>query len=108
MAGEEAWSGSDEGESISNWGVSHVDLAALGVVAGDRIRLRFEFGQDGCNGNLGWYVDDISVSHCAVGAAPSNADVDTALPSVSNSSRGGALGLGLLAMIGLAGLHRRR
>ncbi|MGJ8670835.1 MAG: M4 family metallopeptidase [Oceanococcus sp.] len=114
LAGEEGWSGSDEGESISTWGVSHVDLSAVGVSAGDSIRFRFEFGQDGCNGNLGWFVDDISVSHCVVGAPSSNGETPSVVTTPSDNtnvttgaSRGGAMGYGLLMLFGLAGLRRR-
>jgi hypothetical protein len=29
------------------------------------VRLRFELGTDGCNGNTGWYVDDVRVYTCS-------------------------------------------
>ncbi|MDA9340208.1 T9SS type A sorting domain-containing protein, partial [Polaribacter sp.] len=29
------------------------------------IKLRWEFGSDGCNGNDGWYIDDIVIYNCA-------------------------------------------
>jgi Ca2+-binding RTX toxin-like protein len=41
-----------------------VNLAALGVVSGDTIRLRYDFGMDGCAGIDGWYVDDVTVTVC--------------------------------------------
>ena len=41
-----------------------VDLAAAGVKPGDSIQLRFDFGRDGCGGNDGWYVDNVTVSTC--------------------------------------------
>ena len=122
MGGEGAWSGSDEGESFSRWGVSHIDLAALGVSAGDILRIRFEFGQDGCNGNLGWYVDDVSVSHCVAGQTNGNGVPQTAgagstpgtpsTPGVpgtpaSDEPRGGANGLVMLMLL-MLGLARRR
>lgn len=122
MGGEGAWSGSDEGESFSRWGVSHIDLAALGVSAGDTLRIRFEFGQDGCNGNLGWYVDDVSVSHCVAGQTNGNGVPQTAgagstpgtpsTPGVpgtpaSDEPRGGANGLVMLMLL-MLGLGRRR
>ncbi len=119
MGGEGAWSGSDEGESFSRWGVSHIDLAALGVSAGDTLRIRFEFGQDGCNGNLGWFVDDVSVSHCVAGqpndngvpqGGGSNPDpVNPTTPDApaSETPRGGASGMLILMLLTL-GLARRR
>ena len=62
--GEEAFNGANPISGDNNWGQSQVDLAAAGVVAGDTIRLRWDFGQDGCNGNDGWYVDRIEVFSC--------------------------------------------
>jgi hypothetical protein len=38
----------------------------LGVNPGDTIRLRFDFGIDGCAGVDGWYVDDVKVRACNV------------------------------------------
>ena len=38
----------------------------MGVQRGDTIRLRYDFGMDGCTGNDGWYVDDIKVRACNV------------------------------------------
>lgn len=114
IAGEAAWSGSDEGETSSNWGTSIVDLAALGVTAGDTVQLRFEFGQDGCNGNLGWYVDEVAVAHCATGSRDDNTGGDnntgggSDAPRVAGGGRGGALGGLLLPALLLLGLRRRR
>jgi hypothetical protein len=34
------------------------------VNPGDTIRLRFDFGRDGCGGIDGWYVDDVKVRAC--------------------------------------------
>ena len=31
---------------------------------GDEVRLRFEMGLDGCNGLVGWFVDDVRVFAC--------------------------------------------
>lgn len=104
IAGEEAWSGSDEGASSSDWGISLVDLAALGAVAGDSIQFRFEFGQDGCNGNLGWFVDEVKLSHCEAPARAALPDVSDVAAAPRGGSLGGAL---LLALLGF-GLRRRR
>ena len=47
-----------------SWGQSQVDLTQVGVKPGDTIRLRFDFGMDGCTGVDGWYVDDVKVRAC--------------------------------------------
>jgi Zn-dependent metalloprotease len=64
LAGQPAFSGTDGGSIFGSWGQSQVDLAAVGVEPGDTIRLRFDFGIDGCAGNDGWYVDNIQVRVC--------------------------------------------
>ncbi|HEX5861909.1 MAG TPA: M4 family metallopeptidase [Nocardioides sp.] len=69
MAGEPGFTGTDGGEVTGTWGTSQVDLTALGVGAGDRLRLRFDIGRDGCGGIDGWYVDDIAVTICQSAAA---------------------------------------
>ena len=43
---------------------SQINLSAVGVTAGDNIRLRFDFGRDGCGGRDGWYVDNFTVQSC--------------------------------------------
>lgn len=58
LAGEPAWTGSDQGEATGSWSRTVVDLAKLDAAAGDTLVFRWEFGNDGCSGNLGWYVDD--------------------------------------------------
>jgi hypothetical protein len=60
MAGEGAFSGINSGTSRGSWGQSQVDLSEY-AGPGDSIRLRFDFGVDGCNGVIGWYVDNVSV-----------------------------------------------
>ena len=73
LAGEEAFTGSDEGTLSGSWGQSQVDLS-LFADEGDTIQLRFELGLDGCNGRIGWYVDDVRLYACPdeilCGAAP--------------------------------------
>ena len=39
-------------------------LLTVGVKAGDTIKLRFDFGRDGCGGRDGWYVDNIKLQSC--------------------------------------------
>ena len=67
MAGEDAFSGSDGGEVTGSWGRSQVDLTSF-ADPGDTIRLRFKLGVDGCNGLVGWYVDDVLVCTSENGA----------------------------------------
>ena len=64
LAGQSAFSGSDGGSSSGSWGQSQVDLTQFGVKPNDYIRLRYDFGMDGCSGNDGWYVDNVTVSSC--------------------------------------------
>ncbi len=67
LAGEPAFTGSDEGTVGGSWGQSQVDLSGL-ASQGDEIKLRFEMGMDGCGGVIGWYVDDVELYHCVLGA----------------------------------------
>ena len=64
MAGEDAFNGTDGGETKGSWGESQVDLSALGVQPGDTVQFRFDIGRDGCGGVDGWYVDDIQILVC--------------------------------------------
>ncbi|MDH4254871.1 MAG: M4 family metallopeptidase [Gammaproteobacteria bacterium] len=64
LSGQRAFSGTDGGSLFGSWGQSQVDLSLLGVQANDTVRLRYDFGMDGCTGNDGWYVDDIRVTAC--------------------------------------------
>ncbi len=70
LAGQDGWTGTDGGSLGGSWGQSQLDLAALGVTGGDTIRLRFDFGMDGCTGIDGWYVDDVRVFLCDLNAQP--------------------------------------
>jgi Zn-dependent metalloprotease len=63
MAGEAAFSGTDEGSTGGSWGRSLLSLANY-VAPGDSFELRFEMGIDGCNGRVGWYVDDVRLFNC--------------------------------------------
>lgn len=65
LAGQPAFSGTDGGSLFSTWGQSQINLVALGVRPGDRIRLRYDFGMDGCTGVDGWYVDNVTVASCS-------------------------------------------
>jgi hypothetical protein len=63
MGGEWAFTGADGGELTGTWGQSQLSLAGI-AGAGDSIELRLEMGLDGCNGLVGWYVDDLRVYSC--------------------------------------------
>jgi hypothetical protein len=60
LAGEPAYTGVDQGELSSTWGQSQIDLGVF-VSGGDSVRIRFDFGNDGCTGVEGWYVADFKV-----------------------------------------------
>ncbi len=73
LAGQPGFTGTDGGSVGGSWGESQIDLSMIGVKPGDSITLRFDFGQDGCSGIIGWYVDDVKVVTCndkSHGAAP--------------------------------------
>ena len=65
LAGEPGFTGTDGGQVTGTWGESQIDLTKLGAKADDTIRLRFDFGMDGCGAIDGWYVDDVKVFTCA-------------------------------------------
>jgi len=71
LAGESAFTGTDSGGLTGSWGQSHITLFGI-ANAGDTIQLRFDFGVDGCDGLIGWYVDDIEVYSCSAELPPSN------------------------------------
>jgi hypothetical protein len=63
LAGEPAFSGTDEGGVDGSWGRSIVRLGAH-LHPRDTFRLRLDFGTDGCNGRIGWYVDRLWIYQC--------------------------------------------
>lgn len=65
MEGQVAFTGADEGSVTSSWGTSVVNLSSIGVNANSTIQFRFEMGTDGCNGNDGWYIDDVTIYNCS-------------------------------------------
>lgn len=64
LAGQAAFTGTDGGSLFGSWGQSQINLTMLGVKPGDNIRLRYDFGMDGCTGNDGWYVDNVTITAC--------------------------------------------
>ena len=77
LAGEPGFTGTDGGEVHGSWGTSQINLKAAGVLPRDTIKIRFDFGMDGCTGIDGWYVDNIKLQSCNTKKTPEAA----ALPS---------------------------
>jgi hypothetical protein len=64
LAGQPAWTGANPGTvQDGSWGRTHVNLGNF-AGAGDTIRLRWNFGTDGCGGRIGWYLDNVNVFSC--------------------------------------------
>ena len=60
LAGQEAFVGTNAKTYRGSWGQSQIDLSAH-ARGGDTIVVRFDFGTDGCEGQDGWYVDNVKV-----------------------------------------------
>ncbi len=76
MASEQAFTGTNGGSVGGSWGQSQITLTGI-AAAGDSIKLRFEMGLDGCNGVIGWFVDDLQVYACSETApGPPQINVD--------------------------------
>ena len=60
LAGQPAYTGVDEGELSSSWGQTQIDLGVF-ADGGDSVRVRFDFGNDGCTGVQGWYLANFKV-----------------------------------------------
>lgn len=69
LGGEEGFTGTDGGSVGGSWGQSQVNLYGL-ALPGDDVQLRFDLGTDGCNGVVGWYVDDVHAYTCSDEALP--------------------------------------
>lgn len=90
LAGQPAFTGTDEGDVSGSWGQSQVDLYGL-AFPGDEVQLRFDFGTDGCNGVTGWYVDSVDAYSCSAEELPVCGDGDLALGEMcddGNSANG--------------------
>lgn len=120
LAGEAAWTGSDQGEATGSWGTTVVDFAALGAAKGAKVKFRYEFGQDGCGGNLGWFIDDTQAFYCSK-TAPADTGGGTGggggtpvppitppVTGVADNGRFGGGAMGLFALLPLAGMAWRR
>jgi hypothetical protein len=60
LAGEPAYTGVDQGEVFGSWGQTQIDLGVF-ASGGDSVRIRFDFGNDGCTGVQGWYLANFKV-----------------------------------------------
>ena len=63
LAGQRGFTGTDGGAVDGTWGRTIIDLSGIAAPR-DKIKLRFDFGTDGCGGAFGWYVDDLQVLQC--------------------------------------------
>ncbi|MGH8252303.1 MAG: M4 family metallopeptidase [Steroidobacteraceae bacterium] len=63
LAGQRGFTGTDGGEVEGSWGRTIIDLTGIAAPK-DKIKLRFDFGTDGCGGAFGWYVDNLQVLQC--------------------------------------------
>ena len=63
LAGQPAFTGSNNSSVSGSWGQSQLNLTGY-ARPGDQVELRFESGYDGCNGLVGWYVDDVRAFAC--------------------------------------------
>lgn len=89
MQGQVAFSGTDGGSLTSTWGQSVIDLSSLGVVANSTIQFRFDMGTDGCNGDDGWYIDEIVIYNCdAALSIADNRAIDNGVKVYPNPSNG--------------------
>lgn len=64
LAGKTGFTGTDGGMPTGTWGTSIIDLKKAGAKPGQKIKIKFEIGRDGCGGNDGWYVDNVKVTKC--------------------------------------------
>jgi len=71
LAGEDTFTGADNGGLTGSWWQSHINLIGI-AAAEDTIQLRFDFGVDACDGLIGWYVDDVEVYSCSAELPPSD------------------------------------
>lgn len=69
LSEQQAFTGTDAGSVSGSWGQSQINLYGL-ALPGDTIQLRFDFGTDGCNGVLGWYVDNVEAYSCSAELPP--------------------------------------
>ena len=79
LAGQPSWTGANAGDlNGGSWGRTHVNLANF-AHAGDNVRLRWNYGTDGCTGRVGWYLDNVNVFSCTP-LVPAVTVADVAVP----------------------------
>ncbi len=78
MAGQAAFTSTDGGTVLGSWGRSHVNLAPY-AGPNQKVRLRFDVGNDFCTGFFGWYVDDVTLYACTPTDAPTASINDVAV-----------------------------
>ncbi|HLT33508.1 MAG TPA: M4 family metallopeptidase [Aquaticitalea sp.] len=89
MQGQEAFTGTDGGSLLGSWGQSVINLSALGVMANSTVQFRFELGTDGCNGNEGWYIDELIIYNCsAVLSVSESENINNSIQIYPNPSNG--------------------
>ncbi|MFC1797150.1 hypothetical protein ACFL1V_08650, partial [Pseudomonadota bacterium] len=71
LAAQDAYTGKYDDQPTGSWIQSRINLVGI-ADAGDFIRLRFDFGIDGCLGSIGWYVDEVEFYHCPYELLPSD------------------------------------
>ena len=69
LAEQEAYTGTITQQG-ADWVQSRVNLLGI-AAAGDSVQLRFDFGIDGCDGAVGWYVDEVEFYYCSAEVPPS-------------------------------------
>jgi len=77
LAGQAAFTGTNSGLPTGRWVQSRINLLGL-AHPGNKIKLRIEFGMDGCNRigqipkPLGWYIAEVEFYSCSGELPPSN------------------------------------
>ena len=66
LAGQAAFTGSENGSISATWAQSQINLSNLGIIASDQIQIRWDFGSDCGSGTRGWFVDNVRVFTCSV------------------------------------------
>lgn len=61
---QQAFSGPLNGDLISKWGETRIDLTSLDLATGQTVSFRWDAGWDCLVGYDGWYIDDIKIYAC--------------------------------------------
>ena len=71
LAGQAAFTGTFNDQPSGSWAQSWVNLTGI-AEGGDSVKLRFDFGVDGCDGAVSWYVDEVEFYSCSSEVPPSD------------------------------------